>query len=211
MNNFLPETEQWLSLSDAAALLGIHSTTLRRWADNGQIPFMLTPGGHRRFAMSDLNRFAASRRQAQSLSSIEQMWAEKALTQTRQEISRHKENDAWLAQYDDQIREEHRLLGRRLMGLTLQYISDPEANGTLLQEASEIGKQYGRLCLQTHLPLTEALQTTLRFRDMLVDTAFQLPSTAAIKPEANLRLMRRINELLNVVHLAIARSYEQQA
>ncbi len=209
MNNFLPETEQWLSLSEAASLLGVHGTTLRRWADNGQIPFMLTPGGHRRFAMSDLNQFATSRRQSQLPGSIEQLWAEKALTQTRQTISAHKD-DAWLTQYDDQLREEHRLLGRRLMGLTLQYISDPDANGPLLKEAKEIGKQYGRLCLQTNMPLTEALQTTLLFRDMLVDTAFQLPSSATIKPETNLRLMRRINELLNVVHLAIAQSYEQR-
>ncbi len=210
MTNFLPETEQWLSLSDAASLLGVHATTLRRWADNGQIPFMLTPGGHRRFAMSDLNRFASSRRQAQSPSSIEQLWAEKALTQTRQTITAHKD-DAWLAQYDDQMREEHRLLGRRLMGLTLQYISDPEANGSLLNQAEEIGQEYGRLCHETDMPLTRALQTTLMFRDMLVDTAFQLPNSASIKPEANLRLMRRINELLNVVHLAIAHSYEQES
>lgn len=210
MNDFLPETEQWLSLSQAADLLGIHSTTLRRWADGGQIAFMLTPGGHRRFALSDLNQFAAGRRKMQMPGSIEQLWAEKALTQTRQEISAHK-SKGWLAQYDDQVREQHRLLGRRLMGLTLQYISDPETNGTLLKEAQGIGEEYGRLAIQTSLPLTEALQTTLRFRDMLVETAFQLPSTAAIKPEANLRLMRRISELLNVVQLAIAQAYEQHS
>jgi excisionase family DNA binding protein len=207
MTNFLPETEQWLTLSEAASSLGVHGTTLRRWADNGQIPFMLTPGGHRRFAISDLNQFAASHRQAQAPSSIEQLWAEKALTHTRQAITAHKDEN-WLAQYDDSMREQHRLLGRRLMGLTLQYISDPQANGTLLKEAGEIGKQYGRLSIQSNLPLTEALQATLLFRDMLVDTAFQLPSSASIKPEANLRLMRRINELLNVVHLAIAQAYE---
>ncbi len=210
MNNFLPETEQWLSLSQAADILGVHSTTLRRWADSGQIPFMLTPGGHRRFATTDLNQFATGRRQAKSPSSLGQLWAEKALTQTRQEISAHK-SEGWLTQYDDQMREQHRLLGRRLMGLTLQYISDPETNGSLLQEAKGIGEAYGRLALQTNLPLTEALQITLRFRDMLVDTAFQLPNTAAIKPESNLRLMRRINELLNVVQLAIAQVYEQQS
>lgn len=209
MDNFLPETEQWISLSKASEFLGIHSTTLRRWADNGEIPFMLTPGGHRRFALSDLQEFATERRQSQLPTSVEQMWAEKALTQTRQAISAHK-NDAWIAGYDDDMREQHRLLGRRLMGLTLQYISDPETNGTLLKQAEEIGIQYGRLSCQTDLPLTEALQATLLFRDMLVDTAFQLPHSVNIKPEANLRLMRRINELLNIVHLAIAQAYEDQ-
>ena len=209
MNNFLPETEQWISLTKAAEYLGIHSTTLRRWADNGQIPFMLTPGGHRRFALSDLQQFAAARRQSQLPTSFEQMWAEKALTQTRQAISAHRD-ETWLSSQDDEMREQHRLLGRRLMGLTLQYISDPETNGTLLKQAEEIGIQYGRLSRKSNLPLTEALEATLLFRDMLVDTAFQLPSSVSIKPEANLRLMRRINELLNVVHLAIAQAYENE-
>ena len=209
MNNFFPETEQWLSLTKASEYLGVHSATLRRWANDGQITFMLTPGGHRRFALKDLQKFASARRQAHLPTSFEQMWAEKALIQTRQAISAHKD-ESWLASYDDDLREQHRLLGRRLMGLTLQYISDPETNGTLLKQAEEIGRQYGRLSRQTNLPLTEALQATLLFRDMLVDTAFQLPSSATIKPEANLRLMRRINELLNVVHLAIAQSYENQ-
>ncbi|MCB8977117.1 MAG: helix-turn-helix domain-containing protein [Ardenticatenaceae bacterium] len=208
MKDFLPETEQWVSLTKASDFLGVHSTTLRRWADDGQIPFMLTPGGHRRFALSDLQQFSAERRQSQMPASFEQMWAEKALTQTRQAISAHKDA-SWLANHDDDMREQHRLLGRRLMGLTLQYISDPESNGTLLKQAEEIGRQYGRLSRETNLPLTQALQATLLFRDMLVDTAFQLPSTVSIKPEANLRLMRRINELLNVVHLAIAQAYEQ--
>ena len=134
MNNLLPNTEQWISLTKAAALLGIHSATLRRWADNGQIPFMLTPGGHRRFALSDLNQFAAERRQSGINDNIEQLWVEQALTQTRQAITANK-NETWIANYDDEVREQHRILGRRLMGLTLQYISDVDANGTLLKEA----------------------------------------------------------------------------
>ena len=39
----------WLTLSEAAEQLGVHPTTLRRWADNGDIPVSVTPGGHRRF------------------------------------------------------------------------------------------------------------------------------------------------------------------
>ena len=50
--------ENWLSLKQAAERLGIHPITLRRWADNGELPTLLTPGGHRRFAVADLDRFA---------------------------------------------------------------------------------------------------------------------------------------------------------
>jgi excisionase family DNA binding protein len=209
MSHLLPETEQWISLAKAAKMLGIHSTTLRRWADNGQIPFMLTPGGHRRFLLSDLQSFAETHRPSFVRSSLEQQWAERALTQTRQGISANQ-NKPWMVQYDDDAREQHRILGRRLMGLTLQYISDVDGNGSLLAEAKTLGEEYGRLCLQNKLPLTNALQATIFFRDMLVETSFQLPNTASIKPEANLRLMRRINELLNTVHLAIAAAYEQK-
>ncbi len=207
MANLLPETEKWYSLAKAAKVLGVHSTTLRRWADSGQIPFMLTPGGHRRFAHNDLQKFTGDRHYANPTNSFEQQWAEHALTQTRQVIVANR-NEPWMAQYDDDTREQHRVLGRRLMGLTLQYISDVNGNGGLLEEAKVLGEQYGRLCLQSKLPLTEALHATIFFRDMLIETAFQIPDSATVKPEANLRLMQRISNLLNVVHLAIAATYE---
>ena len=120
------------------------------------------------------------------------------------------QNKPWLAKHDENTREQHRVLGRRLMGLTLQYISDIEGNGKLLEEAKALGEEYGRLSRQTNLPLTEALQATIFFRDMLVETAFQIPNSASVKPESNLRLMRRINDLINTVHLAIAAAYEPE-
>ena len=43
---------------------------------------------------------------------------------------------------------------------------------------------------------------------MMVETALQLPENVRIKPEANLRLLRRINTLINIVHLAIAEVYD---
>ena len=43
-----------LRLSEAAALLGVHPDTLRRWADAGQVPCTRTPGGERRFTRADV-------------------------------------------------------------------------------------------------------------------------------------------------------------
>ncbi|MGB9633088.1 MAG: MerR family transcriptional regulator, partial [Chloroflexaceae bacterium] len=51
----------YLSLSAASKLLGVHSTTLRRWADDGAVPVYVTPGGHRRFARKDIEALAARR------------------------------------------------------------------------------------------------------------------------------------------------------
>lgn len=46
--------EEWLTLQEACALMGVAPATLRRWSDNGAIKTFTTPGGHRRFARSAL-------------------------------------------------------------------------------------------------------------------------------------------------------------
>ncbi|HWC26559.1 MAG TPA: EAL domain-containing protein [Solirubrobacteraceae bacterium] len=50
-----------LSLGQAARLLGISTTTARRWADDGRLGATRTTGGHRRFALSDVRRLLAER------------------------------------------------------------------------------------------------------------------------------------------------------
>lgn len=199
--------ERWLSLPEAAEQLGIHSTTLRRWADNGQIPHMRTPGGHRRFAQSDLERFANEQRQGGELTAVELTWAQQAMIQTRSEISQ-PEGKPWLTAVAPDSRSQHRQLGQRLMGLTLQYVAAQSNHHLLLEEAKTVGEAYGRLAQVDQLSLADTLSATLFFRDMLVETALGMSPTAGVQPEDNLRLMRRINEMMNAVHLAIAGTYE---
>ena len=50
----LPPNVNWLTLQEASRMLGVHPSTLRQWADSGKIPIVRTPGGHRRFAESDV-------------------------------------------------------------------------------------------------------------------------------------------------------------
>lgn len=52
---------EWLTLGQAAAYLGAAQSTVRKWADDGRLPAFYTPGGHRRFRRSDLDRFLAGR------------------------------------------------------------------------------------------------------------------------------------------------------
>jgi hypothetical protein len=99
------------------------------------------------------------------------------------------------------------MMGRQLMALTLQYISNGE-DERLVAEARRMGSEYGRHCQSLGMPLTDALQAAIFFRDAMIETTLQLPESVRISPEANLRLMRRINTLLNNVHLAIAEVYD---
>lgn len=46
-----------LSPQEAAAIIGCHEDTLKRWAVNGQIKAFRTPGGWWRFRRSDVEAF----------------------------------------------------------------------------------------------------------------------------------------------------------
>lgn len=203
----------WLTLSQAARFLDVHPTTLRRWANNGDIPTMVTPGGHRRFAATDLARFARERSALRNVQGIAGLWATKALALTRQEVTSHR-REGWLAQYDEEGRNNNRPLGQQLMGLTLQYLSsesNEENSADILEEAKRIGRLYARNALEQGLSLRSTLEASMFFRDKLIETALQLPETANIRPEANMRLLRRVNELLNAVHLAAVEVFENGA
>lgn len=199
-------SEEWLLLGEAAKQLNIHPTTLRRWVDAGEIPVMLTPGGHRRFALSDLKQFAEQRHGLRPAGGFEQVWATQALTAARNEIVTHQ-NDHWMVALDDESRTKNREMGRQLVALILQFLSNGDDDG-LLREARKIGEQYGRNCLGLNMCLTDTLQASIMFRDAMIETALQLPENVHIRPENNLRLMRRINTILNTVHLAIAEVYD---
>ncbi len=49
-----------LTIGEAAELMGVHITTVRRLADKGIIEHTRTPGGHRRFSLSEISRFIPS-------------------------------------------------------------------------------------------------------------------------------------------------------
>jgi excisionase family DNA binding protein len=199
--------DQWLSLSEAARYLRVHPTTLRRWANSGEIPVMVTPGGHRRFALSDIARFARERSAMRTDGAIPSVWASRAMVHVQQEQPRQ----FWMARLDEETLHHNQALGQKLMGLILQFLSseaDDEQSQLLLEEARKIGYQFGMNALQQGMTLRESLEASIFFRDSLVGTALELPNSLNIRPEANVRLMRRLTTILNAVHLAVAEVFD---
>lgn len=47
---------EWISTKQAMRILGVGSTTVKRWADEDKLPFIRTAGGHRRFRRSVVER-----------------------------------------------------------------------------------------------------------------------------------------------------------
>lgn len=202
------EKTGWLSLSAAAEILGVHPATLRRWSDRGDVPTMITPGGHRRFATVDIEAIAATKGNLARTNQLATVWAQQALTTTRQQIANRGEAP-WLNTFNNGERASNRQLGQQLLGLTMQFISaSEEESAQLLEQARELGQAYGHMSVSAGLPVTAALEATLFFRDLLLETALQLPENMGVTQEANLRLMRKINTLLNTIQLQIAEVYD---
>lgn len=195
-----------LSLSAASKLLGVHSATLRRWADAGAVPVYITPGGHRRFARSDIEALAA--RQPLSTQALGSVWAARALAHTRSDLATQG-HQGWMSRIEDADRAAWRRLGQQLMGVVLHYINSPRDDDDLLAEARRIGSEYAQHARRAGMSLTAALEAALFFRDSLVDAAMDLPEDAHLRPNESARLLRRISRVANEVHLAVAAGFEQ--
>ena len=199
-----PKASEWITLSQAAEQLGVHPATLRRWADQGDVPALLTPGGHRRFRHADLRAFAERNGQAAKIDA-RKLWAGQAMTHVRHELRR---SSAEWGEYSQAEREEYRKFGQDLVAIAIHYIADSASSEELLDEARSIGAAQARLAIRNGHGLTEALAAALFFRDALIEVALQLPGNTRPNSEPHAHLLRRINTLLNSVQLAIGDVYE---
>lgn len=207
----MPREEQdspkWLTTTEAAEQLGVHPSTLRRWADEGQIPTMITPGGHRRFSRADVESFGNPGPRSEALTEYGNLWAQEALSHTRSQIVEHR-SSTYMASFDDGERDHSRQLGRRLLGLIIRYVSMREGGEDLLEQVQKVGHQYAEAALSAGLDLQEALELAMFFRDGLLETTLELPSRTRAQPGANLQLLRRLNPVLNTLQLAIVDRYQ---
>jgi hypothetical protein len=170
---------------------------------------MLTPGGHRRFAESDLDHLSERRQSVRRIGPVERMWANQALERTRLQIMAHQ-HDGWFAQHDGEARNRGRELGRQLMALTLRSLTADKMPEENLEQARTLGSQYGDHSRDLGLPLGEALQVSMFFRDALVTAAIELPENVRIPLNSQKRLLNRINKLLNMVQLGVASAYDAE-
>jgi diguanylate cyclase (GGDEF)-like protein/excisionase family DNA binding protein len=72
------EVDEWLTVTQAAAVLGITAHTLREWTARGVVEAARTAGGHRRYRRADLERFAGARGDAGSFEDLHHRLADLA-------------------------------------------------------------------------------------------------------------------------------------
>jgi excisionase family DNA binding protein len=197
---------RWLTLTEAAEALRVHPTTLRRWADSGQIKVFLTPGGHRRFAESDIQQMATRRTSLRDDAEVERIWAEQALAHAREHLGT-QEGEQWLKRHDAPARDRGREMGKQLIQFIIENVAGEANEAEMLEKARRIGHQYGETSRALSLTRSDALRAATFFRHSLTTSAVQLPGDLHISTEAQVRILARIDRILNEVQLGVAEAY----
>lgn len=197
---------QWLALKEASDFLGVHFTTLRTWADNGDIPVFRTPGGHRRFSLDDLRRFLAQR--SQLATADEHGIVSVAVVRAREELERQLPVDQrWRYPLQGEAEQARRQRGRQLFALAVSFVLKPAQSERLLEQGRELGREYGWEAARSGIGLPETGKAVQFFRSQLVETVRHQES-ASLPDADDLRVQRLIDLFLDEVLYAVLDGYE---
>lgn len=202
-------SSEWVSLGEAAQIIGVHPATIRNWAEQGELSFRRTPGGHRRFRRSDLQQWLAAHRVIPSADA--HVIIQTALGRARLEMGdrQHLADQEWYGKLTAEGREVMRRQGLRLMDTLIDHLANPETDQEL-KTAYEIGQVYGKLLKEQGLTLSRALQGFFYFVDFLLEALMQLAETSSAHPAANWAdLLRQVNQFTRQTLFGMIVIYEE--
>jgi len=199
---------QWLTLKEASEFLGIHFTTLRTWADNGDIQVFRTPGGHRRFSSADLRRFLENRVD-RSDSFHQDAVIEDAIEHVQKELERMpSEKMQWHYQLTDEATIARRNRGQQLFALALSFVMKPAQRERILAEGCRLGFEYGYEAHSNKVNLVESGRAVRFFRNQLIQ-AVRATGSPDLLDADDLRIQQQIDLFLDEVLYAVLEGYER--
>ncbi|HEV2581711.1 MAG TPA: helix-turn-helix domain-containing protein [Ktedonobacteraceae bacterium] len=182
-----PRTEdEWLSLREAADMLGMHPATVRLWADRNELPSRRTNGGHRRFRRADIEARLHHETERKPRPSA-QLLVQSVLGRVRFAFTDGTLSAfPWYTHFNDAARDAYRSLGRRVLELLLRALTDATSDGDLRAEALQIGKAYGSITRESHVPVADAVRAFLYFRSLVDESVLQLTQVQGGRDRAHL-------------------------
>jgi excisionase family DNA binding protein len=173
--------DEWLSLSEAAEMLGMHPATVRLWADRNELPSRRTNGGHRRFRRSDIEarlRQDAERKPRPTA----QLLVQSVLGRVRFAFTDGTlKTLSWYEHFDNSALEAYRSLGRRVLELLLRALNDGTSAEDLRAEAVLLGSEYGSVTRDSNVPVSDAVRAFLYFRSLVDESVIQLAEVQGVR------------------------------
>jgi len=196
---------EWLTLGEAARLLGVDETTLRGWADAGKVRVYRTPGGHRRFNASDLDGLLSS---AQPSPAGEDTLRDSRLPSERGESPREwMTSRPWFAGIDEESRRRARTQCGKLMEALATYLETGDgARREQLSTARVIGTDLGREVARWGLTPAQSTDVFLHFKRGVTE---MLAASRRGGGSGQIRSMRDADAFLGEALQAMMEAYEE--
>lgn len=164
-------TDKWLSLSDAAKVLGVHPSTVRLWSDKGVLPTHKTQGGHRRYKRDEIALWAESNQKPGEIEPERMM--QEVIKTVRMQISEgHLQAEAWYQKLDEDARTQYRMSARSLFHGLMNYMATEGADAD--SEAYAIGYEYASRAHRYSLNYVDAARAFLFFRNTLIASVIKV-------------------------------------
>ncbi len=199
------ESNDWVSLSGAAAMLGVHPSTVRLWSNKGQIPVHLTTGGHRRYLRHEIELWAKTASEKHVMEPVSAM--QSAMGKLRMQIADGRlEAESWYQKLDEPSRMQFRPSGVLLVNGLMNYLSSDDADA--VNQANAIGYDYASRARRSGLNNVEAVRAFLFFRNTLLESLVNAYENAHVPPGlAWGRMLHQIHSFTDQILIVLLQTY----
>ncbi len=192
----------FISLKDAAEIIGVHPSTVRLWTDKGILPAHRTPGGHRRYRRVDVELWAEHARRG----GIEpEAIFQSAVRNVRVRIAEGQlEAEPWYRKLDSEARAQYRQSAHSLFQGLMAFLStNGEHSGS---EAHAIGFEYASRARRYQLSYVEAAQAFLFFRNTLIESVTGAYREANVPFDA---MLHRMHTFTDEILVSLLQTYQR--
>lgn len=204
--------EEWLTVHEACALIGVSPATLRRWSAAGDVQAFTTPGGHRRFARSTiLGLLPTARRQRPTLERLGET-AEHMTRVFRRHLAQACGGLSSLDGLSEDDLEPLREHGRRIAGSLLELIDAPTGHErqSALRNATSAATEYGRIAARGSALIGETVEAFLRFRMLFLGELAQVSRRRGLDTIEATNLLVTATEAIDQLLVALMSGYETE-
>ena len=201
-------TDEWLSLSDTAKLLGVHPSTVRLWSDKGVLPVHRTQGGHRRYRRSEVQFWSDSNKKSETTVVEPESIMQEVVKNIRMQISEGRlEAEPWYQKLDEDARLQYRMSSRSLFqGLTTYVATNGEEASS---EAYAIGYEYASRARRYKLSYVDAAKAFLFFRDALIESVIQVYSDARVPSNQAAKMYSKMHSFTDEILISLLQTYQK--
>ncbi|MBN8581264.1 MAG: helix-turn-helix domain-containing protein [Anaerolineae bacterium] len=201
-------TDEWLSLRDAANMLGVHPSTVRLWSDKGILPVHKTQGGHRRYKRGEILLWSESNSKPREDALEPEGMMQEIVKNVRMQISEGRlQEEAWYQKLDEEARAQYRLSARSLFHGLMTYAA---TNGReAATEAYAIGYEYASRARRYKLSYVDAAKAFLFFRDTLVESVVKVYNEANIPARRATEMYTRIYTFTDDILISLLETYRK--